>query len=348
MLTRRRLLLSTCLGLSAGIAVAALRRPVARHVRALRGADPELLVPLAFLPVVYGRRTAEFANRRTPARALGPGIELERRTAPGAGGLPAVALEIYRSQGRPSPAPALVWIHGGGMVLGAPAHGDGYCSRVVAETGAVVISVDYRLAPQHPYPAAIDDCFSALSWVLEHAEEVGVDPTRVAIGGDSAGGGLAAALAQRAHDAGLPVVFQLLIYPMLDDRTVTRAERLEEWALMWNPPSNRYGWTSYLGRDPGGTETGEYAVPARRQDLSGLPPAWIGVGDVDLFHAEDVDYARRLQEAGVDCELMVQPGMYHGADQLVPGHPVTLAFTTTSLQALRRALTGTAPSPHLR
>jgi acetyl esterase/lipase len=197
--------------------------------------------------------------------------------------------------------------------------------------------VDYRLAPAHPFPAALDDCSTALRWLHAQAGPWGVDPTRVAVGGESAGGGLAAALAQRAHDEGVDVRFQLLVYPMLDDRTVLAAHQPE--TLVWTSPSNRAGWTAYLGHPVRPAEERPYAVPARRADLSGLPPAWVGVGDQDLFLDEDLAYADRLRAAGVGCEVELVPGLYHGAYGLAPGtSAVGEHFRERSVEAVRAAL----------
>ena len=247
---------------------------------------------------------------------------------------------MYDVPDRPRPSGALLWIHGGGFVLGHPAYYHDVCSRLVAELGIVVVSVDYRLAPENPFPAGLEDCYTALAWLHSSAAELGVDPARVAVGGDSAGAGLSAALAQLAHDRGeVPVRFQLLIYPMLDDRTVLRTDHVGTGTFVWSPTSNRFGWTCYLGHPPQAGPERPYAAAARRGDLGGLPPAWIGVGDIDLFHAEDVAYAGRLTAAGVPCELVVVPGMYHGADGLVSGVPSMTAFRDGATEALRAALT---------
>ncbi|MCK6525756.1 alpha/beta hydrolase, partial [Myxococcota bacterium] len=170
------------------------------------------------------------------------------------------------------------------------------------------------------------------------ASELGVRPDRVAVGGASAGAGLAAALAQRAVDEGLPVAFQLLIYPMLDDRTVTRAGIDDREHRIWSQSSNRLGWTAYLGQPPGAAQLPPYAAPARRESLRGLPPAWIGVGTLDLFHDEDLAYAQRLSDAGVPVERLVVPGAYHGFDGVQGGAPVSMAFRASAKEALRRAL----------
>ncbi|MFF4402521.1 alpha/beta hydrolase [Streptomyces sp. NPDC001480] len=249
-----------------------------------------------------------------------------------------VEVLTYQASGQ-APRAALLWIHGGGTVMGAARQENTWCSRVADELGALVVSVDYRLAPENPYPAALDDCFGALRWLQANAAALGIDPARIAVGGESAGGGLAAAVVQRAHDSGVPVRFQLLLYPMLDDRTALRVDPPNSAIYTWTPDSNRFAWTSYLGRPPQDRDDRPYIAAARRRNLDGLPPAWIGVGDIDLFHDEDVDYARRLSEAGVACELRLESGMYHGADALLDGKaPSMTAFRTAALDALRTAL----------
>jgi acetyl esterase/lipase len=184
-----------------------------------------------------------------------------------------VTVRVFRPPVASTPAPALLWIHGGGYVMGTAAQDDKVCARFARELGATVAAVGYRLAPENPYPAALDDCYAALRWM---AELPSVDPARVAIGGASAGGGLAAALALTARDrAEIQIAAQLLVYPMLDDRTVERPEAEHPKMRLWSPSSNKFGWASYLGdADP------DVAVPARRQDLAGLAPAWIGVGRI--------------------------------------------------------------------
>ena len=325
--------------LAGAAALAVKAAPTAvRHAQALRAADPALLSPLAMVPLPFGLLARLATSQPVPANVFAEGVRGELRTLPAEGGRPAAKVVTYEPVERGRPSGALLWIHGGGYILGNTAMEDAWCTRVALELGALVVSVDYRLAPEHPFPAALDDCHAALHWLIAHAEELGVDPSRVVVGGESAGGGLAAALVQRAHDDGLAVAFQLLVYPMLDDRTVPRAEAAGEWALVWTPPANRYGWTSYLGREPGGAEDRPYAVPARREHLGGLPPAWIGVGDVDLFHAEDLDYARRLREAGVEVEVHEVRGMPHGADR-DSAVPSMVEFTRRKLDCLRPHLT---------
>jgi acetyl esterase/lipase len=233
---------------------------------------------------------------------------------------------------------ALLYIHGGGMVVGSPQSEIRGAAKLARELGAVVVSPDYRLAPEHPHPAALDDCMSTLYWMRDNADELGIDPDRIAVTGSSAGGGLTAAVAQRAHDEGIRLRAQAMAYPMLDDRTVLRDDHGGRGRFLWTPASNRFGWTSYLGRPPRMSDAPEYAAPGRRVALSGLAPAWIGVGELDLFYDESVDYADRLRAAGVECELVTVPGMYHGADGLAAKVPAMQAFRRGLLDHLRSHL----------
>jgi|GEM_PF-82061 len=227
---------------------------------------------------------------------------------------------------------ALLWIHGGGLVIGAAAQDDGWCAQLAERLGIVVVAVEYRLAPEHPFPAPLEDCVSAWRWLQDSAAARGIDPTRIAVGGQSAGGGLAAALAQRLlDDGGTQPAAQLLSCPMLDDRTAARRDLDGVRHFAWTNRDNLVGWSSYLQAAPG-AEAGavpDFAVPARRADLTGLtglPPAWIGVGDIDLFHDEDLAYAAALRAAGVECDVVVVPGAPHGFESIARGAGVTHAF----------------------
>jgi len=227
--------------------------------------------------------------------------------------------------------PAVLSIHGGGYILGSPQMEAVATGRLARDLGVVTVSPDYRLAPEHPFPAALDDCMTTLQWMRAHTEELGIDADRIAVMGASAGGGLAAAVAQRSHDEGIPLRAQVLVYPMIDDRAALRDDHAGRGRFLWTPANNRLGWTSYLGREPRMSDAPEYAAPARRTDLKGLPPAWVGVGDLDLFYDEDVDYAEKLRASGVPCELVTVPGMYHGADGF--------ALRARSMQDFRRGMT---------
>jgi acetyl esterase/lipase len=232
----------------------------------------------------------------------------------------------------------VLWIHAGGFVIGNAIREDDRCRELARALGAVVAAVDYRLAPEHPFPTPLHDCHDALTWLADRDE---VDASRIAIGGSSAGGGLAAGLALLARERReVRPIFQLLVYPMLDDRTATRDSEHERDLRLWNSSSNRFGWRSYLGHEPGTDGVSALAAPARAYDLSGLPPAWIGVGSLDLFAGEDIAYAHRLQAAGVACELCVIDGAYHGFDVVHHTAPVSREFHTAQVDALARALGG--------
>ncbi|MDY6867423.1 MAG: alpha/beta hydrolase fold domain-containing protein [Chloroflexota bacterium] len=235
-------------------------------------------------------------------------------------------------------------MHGGGYVMGRPKMDDRRCLNYVRGLGITVASVDYRLAPKHPFPAALDDAYAALQWLAAQADELGLDPDRIAVGGASAGGGMAAALAQLAQDRGeVRPAFQFLIFPMLDDRTVGRADLEDKRFVLWNQRSNRFAWEAYLGRPAGAADASrvdvaEYAAPARRVDLSGLPPAWIGVGTEDLFYSEGAAYAQRLRDCGVDCAFEAVQGAYHGFDVYGGDKPIVYDFRAAQLAALRKNL----------
>jgi acetyl esterase/lipase len=270
---------------------------------------------LPFVSGTINRRNLRFARLRTQVRTpSGRGVTVTKLHV---GGGAIRVLVTTPIEGR-RPRPGVLWIHGGGYILGSPqmeAFGTG---RLARDLGVVTVSPDYRLAPEHPFPAALDDCMTTLEWMRANAEELGIDPDRIAVVGASAGGGLAAAVAQRSHDEGIPLRAQVLVYPMIDDRAVLRDDHAGRGRFLWTPANNRFGWTSYLGREPRMSDAPEYASPARRTDLTGLPPAWVGVGELDLFYDEDVDYAEKLRASGVPCELVTVPGMYHGADGIAP------------------------------
>jgi acetyl esterase/lipase len=288
----------------------------------------------------YGPVTVKLMRALKP-KPMQPDADLSitELTVPGPTGAPDVSLRIFRSRGLTNRVPALFWIHGGGMIVGSPEQDDRRSAAFAKELGIAVAAVRYRLAPEHPAPAPIEDAYAGLLGLVAHAGELGIDPTRIAIGGGSAGGGIAAGLALLAHDRGeVTPVFQLLVYPMLDDRTTLRPKVAGPKVHVWTRSSNRYGWKSYLGSALGGPDVSPYAAPARRDDLHGLPPAWIGVGTLDLFHDEDVEYARRLNAAGVPCELVTVPGAFHGFDAIFPDAPVSRDFFRPQVAALAAAL----------
>jgi acetyl esterase/lipase len=244
------------------------------------------------------------------------------------------SVRVHRPSGLSETPPALLWIHGGGYVTGSAAMNDRAVRRMATHLGALAASVEYRLAPEHPYPAALDDCYSALQWLAARDD---IDRRRILVAGKSAGGGLAAALALRCVDAGLvDLAGQILTYPMLDDRTVQQSTATA--ARGWTPQDNSFGWRAYLGCEPGTSDVSAYSAPARRDDVSGLPPTWIGVGSADLFHDECVDYADRLRAAGVPTKLEIVPGGFHGFDVVGAQTFVVRRFVADQLAAMRQLL----------
>jgi acetyl esterase/lipase len=271
-----------------------------------------------------------------PAIPLAPNTTV---TIPGLPGRPPVrTVQFDGAPGRQGRG-AVVWMHGGGYVAGA-ASIPGDLRVAAARAGWLIVSVDYRLAPEATYTQSIDDNLAALRWVVDRAAALGVDRARIAVGGASAGGGHAAMLALAARDAGgLPVAAQVLIYPMLDDRTgSTRPARPGTGDFIWTPAANRFGWSSLLGVPAGSTRVPARVVPARRQDLAGLPPAFIGVGTLDLFLDEDIAYAGALQVAGVPVDLAVVPAAFHAFDGIAATAPASRAFTARWIAFLERAL----------
>ena len=224
---------------------------------------------------------------------------------------PRVVVRVHRPKGVDGPLPCVYSIHGGGYVLGSYDMDDARFDRQCVHFPCVGVSVEYRLAPETSYPGPLDDCYAGLRWTHEHAAELGIAPDRIGISGVSAGGGLAAALALLARDRGeVPVAFQLLECPMIDDRQITSSSRLDGLPI-WSREANEFGWRSYLG-DLYGGDVPAYAAAARATDLAGLPPALVIVGGADGFRDEDIEYALRLNQAGVPTELHVLPGAPHG------------------------------------
>ncbi len=240
---------------------------------------------------------------------------------PGPDGAGEIRLRVHRPAGPERPRPCIYWMHGGGYVLGSPEQDDERFDRWCQRFDVVGVCPQYRLAPEHPYPAGLEDCYAGLRWVEAHGAGIGIDAGRVGIGGPSGGGGLAAALALLARDRGeLTIDYQLLIYPMIDDtRTCTTAN----WDVpVWNQESNTFGWSSYLGPLLGTDDVPYTAAPARCPDLSGLPPTYVMTGSLDGFCDEDISYAQRLNQAGVPVELHVYPGAPHGFEGLAPATAV--------------------------
>ena len=249
-----------------------------------------------------------------------------------------LSLKSFRPLTGSTEKPALLWIHGGGYVMGSAGDTDRTLAHIALETDCTVFSVDYRLAPEHAYPAALDDCFDCLLWLQEHANQLKIDPARIAIGGASAGAGLTAALALRARDEGTQqVLFQLLIYPMLDHRHRTPSSRAIQDPNLWNEQTNRLAWALYLGALTDHDEIPAYASASLAADLTNLPPAFVCVGDLDIFLDEDIDYAQRLLQAGVPTELHVYPGAIHGFDMLAPDAAISQRLRADVNNALQKA-----------
>jgi len=268
-----------------------------------------------------------------------PNVSCEEKMIPGPEGAPDVRVKIYRPIHQSETLPCLYHIHGGGMILGGIDGEEAQMSSYADELNAVVVSADYRLAPEHPYPAPVEDCYAGLKWVSEHASELQVDPKRIVVGGESAGGGLAAATALLARDRkGPEVAYQYLIYPMLDDRNVSPSSQqfTGNWPG-WSRERNELGWKAFLG-DAGKENVSPYAAPAREEDLSNLPPAYIEVGALENFRDEDIDYAKRLMQADVSVELHVHPGVFHGFEVANPIAKVSQRATKLRMNALNQAL----------
>ena len=252
---------------------------------------------------------------------------------------PDVLVRIYRPKGVKAVLPVIYYMHGGGMVLGSVSENDVDCKTLVRNVGCVVVSVEYRLAPEHPYPAPLEDCYAGLKWLAANAKKLKVDPNRIATMGPSAGGGLCAGLGLLARDRKeIKIAYQVLVYPMIDDTNVKSAKAAKSDHYVWSRASNLAGWKAYLGKKFGQANVPAYAAPVRAKNLVGLPPTYLFTGDMDLFYLEDLIYARKLAEAGVPLDLHVYPGAFHGFDVLAPDAGVSKRATADVVRALRNAL----------
>jgi acetyl esterase/lipase len=290
------------------------------------------------LPAIRERLNELFSLARTEMPENKNVIQ-EDHFVPGPAGSPDVRVRVYRPAHQRAGLACLYWIHGGGMVLGDVEMDDFICDAFVERVGCVVVSVDYRVAPEDPHPAPVEDCYAGLCWTAEAADELGIDPDRIAVGGASAGGGLAAGTVLLARDRGNPrVAFQLLIYPMLDDRDATASAREFTGIACWSREHNRAGWRALLGDLAGSADVDPYAAPARADDLSNLPSALIQVGELEVFRDESITYASRLLESGVSVELHVYPGAFHGWDRGAPTADISVRMRDEQIRALRDAL----------
>lgn len=281
---------------------------------------PELRSTLALMPDGDFTRESLKALRDSMGNMIfqslpsDPSVNIYDRMIPGPENSPDVRVRIYEPAGKQQLKPAILYIHGGGYILGNPETTDFACYRMVKEIDCFVASVDYRLAPDTPYPGPLEDCYSALVWLKNNAKELNVNSERIAVAGGSAGGGLTAALCLLARDRkGPSICFQAPLYPMIDDRNITPSSYEFTDGRLWNRAKNEFGWEMYLGSLYKG-EVPIYAAPARAEDLSGLPPTYTLVGELDLFRDETIDYCARLLQAGVPTELHIYPGCYHGFD----------------------------------
>ncbi|KUN13339.1 esterase [Streptomyces canus] len=273
---------------------------------------------------------------------LGGFFEVEDRSVPGPAGAPEISLLICRPTGPASAGtgrPVIYHVHGGGMILGNNRVGVDGPLAWAKELDAVVVSVEYRLAPEHPHPAPVEDVYAGLVWTSEHAAELGGDPERIVIAGASAGGGLSAALALLTRDRKGPrPLGQLLLCPMLDDRNDSPSTYQMAGLGVWDRTANETGWTALLGDLRGGPDVPAYAAPARAEDLSGLPPAFLDVGSAETFRDEVVAYASRIWQAGGVAELHVWPGGFHGFDGFAPQAALSQAARAAHVGWLRRLL----------
>jgi acetyl esterase/lipase len=320
---------------------------VTSRIDAMELVNPELRPPIqAFLkmslPKLEGELSpAQLATLRKMDFGQKPRLQqpsVAERTVPGRAGAPDVRVFVIN----PKPGerrPAVLHTHGGGYFLGSAAAGIPELQVLAQTLGCLVVTVDYRLAPETRFPGSLEDNYAALKWLHANAEELGADRSRLVLAGESAGGGHAAMLAIAARDRGeVPVMFQSLVYPMLDDRTgSTRQPPAHIGTFLWTREYNRLGWNALLGKSAGGPDVPAGAVPSRIDNLAGLAPAWIGVGSLDLFLDEDVEYARRLINAGISTELVVMPGAYHGFDVLAPGASISKQFKLSRYNSLARA-----------
>lgn len=310
--------------------------------------DPQLLPLLDAWPKVSLTREG-LADIRTMERLPMPeltagaaAVRLTRRTLSGPVGAPDVDVLIYTPPNPQSALSCIFHIHGGGYVIGAVDAQEAQHRHMAAVLNCMIVTVDYRLAPETVFPGAVEDCYAALSWVYDNAANLRIDPTRIGVMGESAGGGLAAGLALMARDrAEHRLAFQHLIYPMIDDRTCTHPDpHPHAGEFIWTAEHNHFGWAALLGAEPGSEGISPYAAAARADDLSGLPPTFIATGGLDLFLEEDLEYGRRLMRAGVPVELHVYPGGFHGF-YFDATAEVSMCGRRASLAALARFLKST-------
>jgi acetyl esterase/lipase len=311
--------------------------------------DPELVGPLQGLmeatggfdlsdiPATRAMVDGMISGVNAEAGTL-PGIDIEDRAVPSHEPGVEVPIRIYRPSGSAAPLPVLLWMHPGGFVIGSLEMDHLMAMNLSQDLGCAVVSVNYRLAPEYPYPAPLEDCYGALQWLGVEAKALGFDASRIAVGGASAGGGLAAGLALLARDrGGVTPMFQLLIYPGIDDSNIEPASATVQENLFWSRAAARIGWNAYLNGKAAASDVPVYAAPIRATDLSRLPDAFIGIGTADMLLDENVAYAERLAAAGAKVELRVYPGAFHAFEGFAPQARVSQEFAADRSNALRRA-----------
>lgn len=318
----------------------------------LKNLDPELAAAVTMLPQLgfddlEGARTGFNALVQTMLDGLDrTSVEMKLLSAPGLDGDPEVPIRFFTPAGAARALPTLVWIHGGGFAVGTAESSDPLCVAIARELGIAVANVEYRLAPETPFPGPVNDCYAALAHVHAHAAELGVDPSLIAVGGQSAGGGLAAGTVLMARDRGeVPVVFQLLDIPELDDRLATTSMTEFTDTPMWHRPNAILSWQYYLGPDysgPSDASVSSYAAPSRATDLSGLPRTYVSTMELDPLRDEGIAYAVALLHAGVSVELHSFPGTFHGSS-LIDAAEVSRRQTAELMGALARALRVSSP-----
>jgi acetyl esterase/lipase len=305
--------------------------------------DPELAEFVNLLPVrdwtdpLSARGSMDELLAALNADVDTTGVNIEDRTIPGPAGAPDVPVRIYSPSAPTGLAPGLLDIHGGGFVVGSIDMEHAGAARLVRALGIVVVAVEYRLAPENPFPAGLEDCYAALEWMAAESRDLGIDTARLGVYGQSAGGGLAAALSLLARDRGGPsLCFQYLGIPELDDRLETPSMQQFVDTPVWHRPNAVLSWRYYLGPDADG-QISPYAAPARATDLSGLPPAYVSTMEFDPLRDEGILYALRLLQAGVPVELHQYPGTFHGS-AMVPTATISRRHAAETLEVLRRGL----------
>ena len=301
--------------------------------------EPELArMSLEMLPGIRAEVDAAVAALGDLSR--GGRFTVSQPSVPGLDGDPEIPLLICTPASAPASRPALVYLHGGGFFCNDHRTGLDQVLETAERFAATLISIGYRLAPEHPYPAQVNDAYAGLLWAADHADELGIDPERIVVAGPSAGGGLSAALALTVRDKGGPrLLGQLLMAPMLDDRNDSASAMQMDGIEFWNRSYNLFGWSSLLGARQGGADVPQYAAPARATDLAGLPPAFLDVGSAECLRDEVLGYANRIWQAGGRAELHVWPGGIHAFDREVPEARISKAAVAARRNWLERLLT---------